>query len=128
MQDDDKIILINSYEVIPFLYYFKPICFKSPNIYECSNIEGIYQFNSVEQASKINSERIWLILSRDQYIGNIEDILNVIYHKYKVIKSREYLVNQNSAFFNKLYQYLDEKKLVRGKYNKVRVRYLKRKS
>jgi uncharacterized membrane protein len=128
MQEDDKIILINSYEVIPFSYYFKPICFNSQNIYECSNIEGIYQFNSMEQVSKVNSERIWLILSKDQYIWNMQDILNVIYHKYKVIKSREYLVNQNSAFFNNLYQYLDEKNLVRGKYNKVRVRYLIKKS
>jgi len=128
MQDDDKIILINSYEVIPFAYYFKPVCFKSPNIYECSNIEGIYQYNTVEQASKINAERIWLILSKDQYIENIQDILNVIYSRYNIIKSREYLVNQNSAFFNKFHKYLVENNLVRGKYNKVRVRHLMRKS
>jgi hypothetical protein len=58
----------------------------------------------------------------------MQDILNVIYHKYKVKESREYLVNQNSAFFNNLHQYLNEKQLVREKYNKVRVRYLVKKS
>lgn len=91
-------------------------------------MEHIYPLNSIEQVRKINAERAWLILSKDQYIENIQEILNLIYDKYKVVKSREYLVNQNSAFFNKLYQYLDEKKLLRGKYNKVRVRYLIRKS
>jgi 4-amino-4-deoxy-L-arabinose transferase-like glycosyltransferase len=127
MQDGDQVLLISSYEVFSFSYYFNPGCFRSPDIYKCANLEGIYPSNSIEEAGKINSERVWLILSKDQYRENMEDILNLIYDKYRVVTSREYPVNQNSAIFSKLYEYLDEKKLLSAKYNKVRVRYLKRK-
>jgi hypothetical protein len=126
IQDGDQVLLISSYEVFSFSYYFKPDCFTSQDIYNCANLEGIYPSNSIEQAGKINSERAWLILSKDQYRENMEDILNLIYDKYQVVTSREYQVNQNSAIFSKLYEYLDEKKLLSGKYNKIRVRYLKR--
>jgi hypothetical protein len=128
IQESDQVLLISSYEVFSFSYYFNPGCFTSPDIYRCVNLEGIYPSNSIEETGKINSERVWLILSKDQYRENIEDILHLSYDKYRVVTSREYPVNQNSAIFSKLYKYLDEKKLLTGKYNKIRVRYLKRRS
>ena len=125
--EGDQVILINSYEVFPFSYYFDPDCFKSTDIYKCSNLKSVFPADSIEDVRRIKAERVWLVLSKDQYIDDIQDILDLIYEEYMVVNSREYLTNQNSAFFNRLHHSLTEKGLMRGRYNKIRIRYLVRK-
>ncbi len=128
IQETEKIIIMNSYEIMPFSYYYSPNCFNNVNIDECSYTEGIYPLNSIEQIRKIKEERIWLILSSSQHIKNMQEISSLIYDTYDVVKSKEYLLNQNSAFFNRFYQFLDERNLLVRKFNKIEVKYLIKKN
>lgn len=127
MHEGDKMLIIAPYEVLPLAYYFEPNCFKNIDIYRCLYLRSVYGVESVEQISEFNGEYVWLILSRDQNVKNVKEILTTIHDRFDTVMSKEYLLNTNSLSSNKFYQFLDERGLLYRKFNKVQVKYLTKK-
>ena len=108
IQENDNMIFINSYEVMPFLYYYSPNCLKGNDYYYCASKRRIYPINSVEQIKQFNKERTWLIISGHQYISNLRTVLNYVHDNYDVVKSEEFLLNKKTSLFQKFSQFLSK--------------------
>lgn len=126
--EGDNVAIINSYQILPFAYYYENECFRSDDIFGCSQAKGIYPVDNLDQIKAAGKGDFWLIVSRDIYDDETIRVLDYFNENYNLADSREYLLNQDSAFFNSLYQYFDQKKLIQLRLNRIRVLYFQEKS
>ncbi len=91
-QKEDKVIIIASYEIMPFSYYFDQGCFHSNDLYTCSYKKGIYPVDSLQEVKKLDENNFWLIVSRGAYNGETQDVLNYISDNYIETESEGILV------------------------------------
>lgn len=126
-QKTDKVIIIASYEILPFSYYFDQGCFHSKDLYACSYKKGIYPVDSLQEVKKLDEKKFWLIVSRGAYNGETQKVLNYISDNYIETESREYLLNHNPALVNKLYRYFEEKGLIHLQFNRIKIAHFQKK-
>ncbi len=126
-QKTDKVIIITSYEILPFSYYFDPGCFHSNDIYTCSNKKGIYPVDSLQEVKKLDENKFWLIVSRGAYNAETQEVLNYISDNYMETESMEYVLNHNPALVNKLYKYFEEKGLIQLQFNRIKIAHFQKK-
>jgi len=126
-QKSDKVIIITSYEIQPFSYYFDQGCFHSNDIYTCSYKKGIYPVDSLQEIKKLDENKFWLIVSRGTYNVETQEVLNYISDNYIETESKEYLLNHNPALVNKLYKYFEEKDLIHLQFNRIKIAHFQKK-
>jgi len=126
-QKEDKVIIIASYEIMPFSYYFDQDCFHSNDLYTCSHKKGIYPVDSLQEVKKLDDNKFWLIVSREAYNAETQEVLNYIGDNYIETESREYLLNPNPALVNKLYKYFEEKGLIHLQFNRIKIAHFQKK-
>jgi hypothetical protein len=126
-QKTDNVIIITSYEIQPFSYYFDPVCFHSNDLYTCSKKKGIYPVDSLQEVKKIDENKFWLIVSSGAYNAETQDVLNYINDKYIETESREYVLNHNPVLVNKLYKYFKEKGLLHLQFNRIKIAHFQKK-
>jgi uncharacterized membrane protein len=127
IQENENMIFINSYEVMPFLYYYSPNCLKDVDSYKCASTRSIYPISSVEQIKQVNKERTWLIISGHKYIRNLKTVLDYIYDNYDVVKSEEFLLNKKTSLFQKFCQFLSKIGVLNITCYKIEAKYLVKK-
>ena len=126
-QKEDKVIIIASYEILPFSYYFDQGCFHSNDIYACSYKKGIYPVDSLQEVKKIDEKKFWLIVSRGVYNAETQDVLNYINDNYIETESREYVLNHNPALLNTLYKYFEKNNLIHLQFNRIKITHFQKK-
>ncbi|MBI5675085.1 MAG: glycosyltransferase family 39 protein [Nitrospirae bacterium] len=126
-QKEDKVIIITSYEILPFSYYFDQECFQSNDLYTCSYNKGIYPVDSLQEVKKIDEKQFWLIISRGGYNAETPKVLNYINDNYTETESREYSLNHKSGLINKLYKYFEANDLISFKFNRIKVTHFQKK-
>lgn len=126
-QKEDNVIIIASYEIMPFSYYFDQDCFQSNDLYTCSYKKGIYPVDSLQEVKKLDENSFWLIVSREAYNAETQIVLNYISDNYIETESREYVLNHNPALLNKLYKYFEEKGLIRLQFNRIKIAHFQKK-
>ncbi len=126
-QKTDKVIIIMSYEIQPFSYYFDPGCFHSNDIYTCSYKKGIYPVDSLQEVKKIDENKFWLIVSSGAYNSETQDVLNYVRANYIETDSTEYVLNHNPALVNKLYKYFEDKGLLHLNFNRIKISHFQKK-
>lgn len=126
-QKTDEVIIIASYELLPFSYYFEQDCFHSNDIYTCAYKKGIYPADSLQEVKKIDENKFWLIVSRGAYNGETQEVLNYINDNYIETESREYVLNHNPELVNNLYKYFKEKGLIHLQFNRIKIAHFQKK-
>lgn len=126
-QKADKVIILTSYEILPFSYYFDQGCFHSNDLYTCSYKKGIFPVDSLQEVKKIDENKFWLIVSRGAYNSETQEVLNYINDNYIETESREYVLNHKSGLVNKLYKYFEANNLVSFKFNRIKVAHFQKK-
>lgn len=126
-QKEDKVIIMASYEILPFSYYFDQGCFHGNDIYACSNKNGIYPVDSLEEVKKIDENNFWLIVSRGAYNEETQDVLKYVSDNYTETEPMEYILNHNSELVNKLYEYFEQKGLIHLEFNKIKIAHFQKK-
>jgi len=126
-QKEDKVIIIASYEIMPFSYYFDQDCFHSNDLYTCSYKKGIFPVDSPQDVKKLDQNNFWLIVSRGAYNAETQEVLNYINDNYKETESREYVLNHNPALVNNLYKYFEEKGLIHLQFNRIKITHFQKK-
>ena len=127
-QKADKVIIITSYEILPFSYYFDEGCFHSNDIYACSYKKGIYPADSLQEVKKLDENKFWLIVSRGVYNAETQKVLNYISDNYVETESKEYLLNHKSGLVNKLYKYFEENNMIHFQFNKIKIAHFQKKA
>ncbi|RJQ15117.1 MAG: hypothetical protein C4560_10945 [Nitrospiraceae bacterium] len=122
----DKVIIINSYEVLPFSYYFNQDCFYTGDIYGCSFKKGIYPVDSLQEIKKLDVNKFWLIVSREAYNGEIREALKYISDNYIETESREYLPD-HPELISRLYNYFEKNDLLHLQFNRIKIAHFQRK-
>jgi len=120
-EENDKIVIINSYDIMPLSYYFSKDCFQCDHIYTCSNEKEIYPVDTLQEVRELSGDNFWLIITRDDYNEEIKDVLSYFEENYETLESREYLLNQNSDLVNSVYNFLQKNNIIQLKFNKIRV-------
>ncbi len=126
-QKTDKVIIITSYEIQPFSYYFDPVCFHSNDLYTCSRKKGIYPVDSLQEVKKIDENKFWLIVSSGAYNGETQRVLNYLSNNYIETDSREYVLNHNPELVNKLYKYFEDRGLIHLNFNRIKIAHFQKK-
>jgi len=126
-QKGDKVIIMASYELMPFSYYFDQDCFHNSDLYACSYKNGIYPVDSLEEVKKIDEDKFWLIVSRGAYNAETQETMDYINDNYTETESWEYLLNYNPALVNKLYGYFEEKGLIHLQFNRIKIAHFQKK-
>ncbi len=123
-------IIINSYEILPFSYYFNPKCFNTADIYACSIKQGIYYIDSPEELEKIKGARILVILSHITLDNQNQEMLDYLGQSYAEKKSKTYASDISLAFFEKVYNFLRNINLIREheELNVIELRYMEKTS
>lgn len=126
-QKEDKVIIIASYEIMPFSYYFDQDCFNSNDLYTCSYKKGIYPVDSLQEVKKLDENSFWLIVSRGAYNVETQYVLNYINDNYIETEYREYVLNHNPALVNNLYKYFEEKGSIHLQFNRIKIAHFQKK-
>jgi len=126
-QKTDKVIIITSYEIQPFSYYFDPGCFHSNDLFTCSYKKGIYPVDSLQEVKKIDENKFWLIVSSGAYNEETQRVLNYLSDNYMETDSREYVLNHNPALLNRLYKYFEDKGLIHLNFNRIKIAHFQKK-
>ena len=125
-QKEDKVIIIASYEILPFSYYFDQVCFHNNDIYACSNKKGIYPVDSLQEVKKLDEKKFWLIISRGAYNAETQKVLNYLNDNYIETGAKEYLLNHKSGLIDKLYKYFEENNLIYFQFNKIKIAHFQK--
>ena len=123
---NDKIVIIKSYETIPFLYYFDHDCFKSVEPLGCSSSKGLYGFETIDDLRSIKDNEFLLIVSRLQYNNDSKNIMIYINKTYDKTLIKEFKIF-DYYIPNELYDFIDDDYKNLLIFNKIEVIYLKKK-
>ncbi len=83
-----KIIVFDSFEALPLLYYVNRTCLSMPTYEECAKNNGIYPVHTYEEFKNFSSSNMVIIFSSEQYNKDYGQIKNFIDANYFISSTK----------------------------------------